>query len=113
MQISISGRHVEVTEPLKEHARAKAEHLLRFWNRIESIDVTLNVDNGRKLAEFVAMGPKGSRFASHADESDMYQSIDAAAMKLEKQIRKCHDKIVESRVKGSRRSRARSKEQQA
>ena len=37
MEVSVSGRHMGVSEPLKEYCREKAERLQRFLDRVQSV----------------------------------------------------------------------------
>ena len=42
MQITVSARHMGVTESLKDYCEEKAGRLERFFNRIQSIEVVLD-----------------------------------------------------------------------
>ena len=44
MQITVSGHHVDVSEPLREYVDAKFERLPRHYSQITHVDVTLIVE---------------------------------------------------------------------
>ena len=41
--IHISGRHIQVTEAMKQHAFAKLSKIERFHNRIMDVHVTMDI----------------------------------------------------------------------
>ena len=47
MELIISGRHVDVTDAMREHARARAEKLGRISNHLMHITVTLAIEGER------------------------------------------------------------------
>ncbi len=51
MQITISGHHVEVTEPLREYVLSKIERLQRHSEQITKTEVTLVVEKLIQKAE--------------------------------------------------------------
>jgi len=107
MDITISGRHVDITQAMKDHAHEKSALLLRFWDRLERVGVTLDVDNTQQVAEFVAVGPKGSKFVARVAETDMYKSIDLAAHKVERQLKRHHEKLTNGKIRRRRKAERR------
>ena len=53
MQITVSGRHMGVSESLEAYCREKSERLVRFYDRIQSIEVILDGNNGHHSAEMI------------------------------------------------------------
>ena len=47
MIVTVSSRHMEVTEPLKTYAEQKANKLNKYYDRIQEIEVVF--DNGKDL----------------------------------------------------------------
>lgn len=39
MQLSVTGRHVDITDSMKQYAEEKTLKLTKFYDRIEAIDV--------------------------------------------------------------------------
>lgn len=90
--IHISGRHIQVTEAMKQHAFNKLSKIERFHNRIMDVQVTMDI---QKVEHSVTIIVKFEHFKikSHATSTDMYVSIDQAVNKLQTQLHKWKEKI--------------------
>ncbi|MFO8089860.1 MAG: ribosome-associated translation inhibitor RaiA [Desulfatiglandaceae bacterium] len=93
MQISVTGRHVKVTDAIKNYAYEQVEHDLAKYDRIESVHVILDVEKFRQMAEVVIQAKNHIRVEAEDTSEDMYVSIDSAIAKAEKQMHKLRDKI--------------------
>jgi putative sigma-54 modulation protein len=92
MQVNITFRHLESTEALKSHARDKVEHIQRYVDRPSEAHVVLHVENLEHHADInLKAGPFLLR--GRAKSPDMYASIDAAAEKIERQLKKHKEKL--------------------
>lgn len=100
MDISISGRHVEITDAMRDHARQKAEKLERVGGMVMHINVTLAMEPGRHMAEVSAKIRHKGEVVAKAESHDMYASIDQAMARLEKQIIKLGGRIKDKRESG-------------
>ena len=58
MQLTITGRHVELTPALRAYAEAKVEKLLRFNGRATSATVTVSVEHADHEVEIEAVPPR-------------------------------------------------------
>ena len=92
MQVNITFRHLESTEALKAHARGKVEHIQRYIDRPTDVHVVLYVENLEHKAD---INLKAGQFLlrGRAKSMDMYASIDAAADKIERQLKKHKEKL--------------------
>jgi putative sigma-54 modulation protein len=92
MQVNITFRHLDPTEALKEHVRDRVAHVQRFVDRATEAHAVLHVENVHHHAEITV---KAGRFLLRgtARTPDMYASIDAAADRIERQLRKHKDKL--------------------
>ncbi len=92
--IHISGRHIQVTEAMKQHAFDKLSKIERFHNRIMDVQVTMDI---QKVEHSVTIIVKFEHFKikSHAASTDMYVSIDQAVDKLQRQLHRWKDKLQE------------------
>ena len=97
MDIRISGRHVEVTDAMRAHARERVEKLERYSPHLTHVAVTLSIEGARHTAEMLASFKGRGDVVAKCETHDMYQAIDQATGKIEKQLRK-----LEARVKDRR-----------
>jgi ribosome hibernation promoting factor len=92
MLVNITFRHLDSTEALKAHAKAKVEHIQRYIDRPSEAHVVLHVENLEHHADInLKAGPFLLR--GRAKSPDMYASIDAAAEKIERQLKKHKEKL--------------------
>ena len=94
MNITITGRHFDVVDDLREHAEKQIRRVQRFYRDIIDIQITMAVERHRHLVEITAHIHDHTLRAS-GESDDMYTSIDRAAGKLERQLKKFHGKFRE------------------
>jgi putative sigma-54 modulation protein len=92
MQVNITFRHLEPTEALKDHVKGRVEHVQRYIDRPSEAHAVLHVENMAHHAEITV---KAGRFLLRgtAKSKDMYASIDEAADKIERQLKKHKGKL--------------------
>ncbi len=95
MQISITGRHVNVTDNVKAHVNEKLERCLGVFPRIESIHIILDEEKILKVAEVVIQGANHIRVTAKEKSENLYDAIDRAIEHAERQMRKQRDKVQE------------------
>jgi putative sigma-54 modulation protein len=93
MQLSISGHHVEVTDALKSYTSEKLSKLERHFDHITNVHVVLSVEKLQQRAE-ATMHVSGAELFADANAEDMYAAIDALTDKLDRQILKHKEKLV-------------------
>ena len=94
MEVEITGKHVEVTEPMSKHIHDHVEKLPKFDDRIQYLTVMLDVDNGDPSVEIIAKCHR-SDLVAEARGHDMYEAIDEAFGKIRRQMNRLHDKRVD------------------
>lgn len=87
MQISITGHHIEVTEPLRSYVNKKMDRILRHYDQMIDVHYVLSVEKLRHIAEATLRVP-GSDIHANAEAADMYAAIDALADKLDRLVKK-------------------------
>lgn len=92
MNLTVTGRHMEMTDALKSHINGCIGKLESHFDQVIDADVVLDVQKHRHIAE-VNMHANGLRIHSRESSQDMYASLDAVMVKLEKQIRKYKERI--------------------
>lgn len=100
MLVEITGRHVDVTDTIKEYARRKIQKTAEEFHGVESIHVILDVQKFHHIAEVVVQGKQHLRLEAKEISEDMYASIDVVSDKIAKQLRKNRDKIVTNHHSG-------------
>ncbi|MBD2859703.1 ribosome-associated translation inhibitor RaiA [Spongiibacter sp. KMU-158] len=93
MQITVSGHHVEVTEPLRDYVNNKLAKLQRHFDNITNADVTLTVDKLIQKAEANVHVAGADLFAT-CESDDMYAAIDSMTDKLDRQLIKHKEKVL-------------------
>ncbi len=96
MNIIITGRHLELTENLKDYAEGKIKRFKKYLANITEAIVTLSVEKYRHKAE-VLLRVNGVMIQAESVTGEMYSSIDDVVEKLERQIKKYKDKWVSTR----------------
>lgn len=97
--IQITGRHVEVTDPMKDYAMEKISKIERFINRIIDVNVIMDIQKLEHRVEII-LTFGGMKITSTASSTDMYASIDKAVDKLAAQLRRYKSKIQDHHAKG-------------
>lgn len=92
MNLSVTGHHIEVTDPLKDYVEEKMEKLERHFDKVTDIHVILNVEKLRQQAE-ATIELTGTRIHATAENEDMYAAIDALIDKLDRQVLKHKEKL--------------------
>jgi putative sigma-54 modulation protein len=100
MNIVITGRHIRITNALREYVQQKVERLGRYSLPLSSVQMILSVEKFRHQAEIVCVF-NGKQYRAKASSHEMYASIDDVTDKLDRQMRKKKDKLVSH--KGARR----------
>src|SRR5438093_6007078 len=94
MSVDITGRHIEITEPLRKFTTDRLDRLRTIIDEILEVHFILTVEkHQRHVAE---ANIKTRREFYHAEEvsTDMYTSIAAVLDKIEKQILKHKERSV-------------------
>jgi putative sigma-54 modulation protein len=88
MEINLTGRHVEITDPLRVHIEKKLGKLDAHAEHIIDIRIVLSVEKYRQFADITVSGRNNMRLHSQEATDDMYASVDKAIDKIERQIRR-------------------------
>ncbi|HVJ47979.1 ribosome hibernation-promoting factor, HPF/YfiA family [Desulfitobacterium sp.] len=92
MNIMIRGKHIEVTDALKEYVLKRVGKLEKYSDEFMDVKVTLLVEEGRHRVEVTAP-IHGIILRGEEESADMYASIDLVVEKLERQIDKYRTRI--------------------
>ncbi len=92
MQVHITGRHVDITDGIREHVYDKVERTLIDFPRVEDVRIILELQKIMHSAEVVVHG-KNIHVEGESSSENMYTSIDEALDKVERQLRKLRQKV--------------------
>ena len=95
MQITVIGRHMDVTDALKQYAVDKFGKLEKYLPKNIQVTVTLSVVKKVHHIAEAMLKTDGLLVQAHEETEEMYSSIDLLIEKLEKRIRKYKEKLVD------------------
>ena len=101
MHISVTGRHMEITDAIRDYASEKVAHALGEFPRVESVHVILDIEKFRQMAEVVVQAKNHIRVDARDESEDMYVSIDGAVDKAQTQLRRLRDKVQDHKSRDS------------
>jgi putative sigma-54 modulation protein len=87
MQITVTGRHFEITDALRQRIENKIHKLDRYLDGITDVHVILSVEKHRHIAEIILQA-NGNSIRSLEETHDMYLAVDTVIDKVERQIRR-------------------------
>ena len=94
LPIQVTGRHVNVTDPIKDYAVKKVEGLHLDYPRIIEAQIILDVQKYRHLAEVILHCANHITIEATAESTDLYASIDEVMNKIAQQMRKYKTRIM-------------------
>lgn len=93
MNITVNARHMNSTESLRDYAKEKVAKFPKFYDKIQSIEVILDIEAGQALAEIVVQASRKLTFVAHHREPDMYACVDQCCDKIVQQLRRHKDRV--------------------
>lgn len=100
MNLTITGHHVEVTQAIKEYVVNKLDRVLRHFDGIISVHVTLSVEKLQHKCE-TTVHIRGKDIHVESEEPNMYAAIDLLVDKLDRQLVKNKEKHEGARKSAS------------
>lgn len=97
LQVTLSGRHVEITPALEDHVRKGIEKLTKFSDGILEVQAILSVEKLAHRAE-INIGADGYSLHGESTTEDLYKSIDVAISRIQTQILRHKEKIRDHRL---------------
>lgn len=90
--VTITGRHMMITEAMKQHAMEKLSKLDRIASRIIDVHVLMDIQKLEHRIDIIIRF-NHIKIKVHACSEDMYTSIDRAVDKLQSQIRRYKERL--------------------
>jgi putative sigma-54 modulation protein len=99
---------MSASEALKQHAMEKAARMSKYFDDASEAHIVLDTERYGHKAE-VNILAHGVAICGKESSSDMYNSIDRAMEKIEKQVKRYRDKLVKLRPKNGAKLKMRFK----
>lgn len=98
--IQVIGRHVQVTDAMKDYAIDKISKIERLSDRIIDVIITMDI---QKLEHRIDIEVRVNhvKIRTHATTEDMYKSIDIAVDKLKEQVRRYKRRLHDHRARSA------------
>ncbi len=93
MQFSVTFRHMDATDALKNYAKDKLERIRKFLPDPIAVHVVMSKERHTHRADVNVQLHNGLKIAGHEITDDMYSSIDQVVHKIERQVRRYKDKL--------------------
>jgi putative sigma-54 modulation protein len=102
MQLSTTFRHMDASQAVREYAAEKLDKIRKYFNKDPiSAHAVFSVERGfHHVADLNITLPSGIVINAKETTEDMYSSIDLAAARIERQVRKWKDKIRDHKPHG-------------
>ena len=92
MQYSVTFRHMEPSDNLKEYSHDKLLRLEKYLDAVIDAEVVMTVEKFRHKAEVLVVSD-GLKIKAEEETEDMYSAIDMVVDKLEKQVKRHREKL--------------------
>ena len=96
MLVKISARHGHLSEVSQQNITVKAEKLLRIFDRITAIEITIDLQDSNKPRVDAKLSAEHKHdFVAHDQSDELMTSVDTVLHKMEQQLRKYKEKVQE------------------
>jgi len=104
VEIRISTRHGNISEQTRERIAEKLNKLSRLFERLDTIEVTIDLEHRESPRVDLKVGARYSRdFVASSQTGSLMASVDDVLEKMEQQLRKQKEKLQERHRSGHHR----------
>jgi len=93
VQINISTRHGHISDATHDKITGKLEKLSRFFDRIKSIALTIDLEHREDPVVDLDVTAKNKEFVASSQAGELMMSVDQTVDKMEHQLRKHKEKV--------------------
>ena len=93
VKVSVTFRHTEPTDALKQYAEEKMHRLGKYFSQPLDAHVVLSVESKERQTAEVELHAHGGMIHAKEQTEDLYAAIDLVTDNLKRQLRKQKDKI--------------------
>jgi putative sigma-54 modulation protein len=96
VQVQISTRHGHLSDTSQERIAAKAEKLLRIFDRLTAIEIIVDLtDSNAPQVDAKVSAEHKHDFVAHDQSDELMASVDTVIHRIEQQLRKYKEKVQE------------------
>lgn len=93
MNILVKAPHMPVTEAIRQHVEHKVSKLPRFYDNVQTIEVTLDREASQSVVEIVVTATRKNTFVATDHNNDLYAALDQCLHKITEQLRRHKDRV--------------------
>lgn len=94
MEITVTFRHLEPNESLKQYVHEKVSRIEKYITKVTEVSVILALEKRSNIAEVIVNVNRAQITAKEKNEDNMYTAIDLVMDKIERQTKKYKDKLT-------------------
>src|SRR5512147_1685687 len=102
MQVNVTGRHIEVTDALRQYATEKFNRLEKYLPKAVQAVITLSVVKKVHHIAEATIKSNGVLIQASEETEEMYSAIDLLIEKIERRVRRYKEKLVDHKHQGGR-----------
>lgn len=99
MNLEVIGKQIKVTSALNEHIKENLKKIKCYFDKIIHVYVSLEVIKDTQIAEVTITVDK-NHFHNRVKSEDMYKSIDILFHKIERQVRRYKEHLIDKKKVG-------------
>ena len=102
MKVEYTGRHLEVTPAIKAHVEEQFEKIDHLFDKDDNYaHVIIEVERGLHRSEIVVKW-RNQVLTATSTEEDMYQSLSQTVSKIERQVLRIKNKVIDKSHKAKK-----------
>lgn len=87
MEITVSGKHLDITDPIRDYAVQKVSKLDKYYDQILRVEVVADKSQSNEFQiEIIVHVGRHEPFIATTRGQDLYATIDLTQGKLERQL---------------------------
>lgn len=87
MDITVTGKHMEITDAIRQYASEKASRLPRYYDRVHAVEIVAEQPDSHSFGvEFIVHVDGHEHFIARGKNVDLYACIDETSDKIERQL---------------------------
>ena len=101
MDVTVVGRHMNITESIEDHAREKGSALQKYFRGLQRIEIIAErVDDHTFAIEIIGHVQGSDHLVTTGRSNDLYNAIDDATHKMERRLTDHKEKLTDHKPNG-------------